>query len=147
MGEHKRRAPMTTAERVERKRQVVTLVVARTWLNQMERARKSSKLVGLNGEKMVSDWPPLPPVQHLWPFDEYLNRVELRPGNPPSDSQRPVWLRGLPLWVDASETLRQLGEKVRDRLGVEGPHHNFGPQDAQEFLDHYFGGKQDAAFH
>lgn len=42
---------------------------------------------------------PEPPVRHIW-ADESLTTIELREGNPPSDTDRPLHLRGLDLVVD-----------------------------------------------
>jgi hypothetical protein len=41
-----------------------------------------------------------PKPQHLWFKDKNLNSYELRDGNPPSDSERPMWARGLKLEID-----------------------------------------------
>lgn len=40
-----------------------------------------------------------PPVRHIW-ADARLETIELRDGNPPSDTDRPPHLRGLDLVVD-----------------------------------------------
>ena len=41
-----------------------------------------------------------PKVEHLWFTSKDLANYELRKGNPPADSERPSWMRGLRIELD-----------------------------------------------
>lgn len=54
-------------------------------------------------------------VFHVWFPQDEVNIYEIRPGNPPSDTDRPPHLKGFHLWIDPkhpSESMRDLTKEV-----------------------------------
>lgn len=75
------RAWTVTQERVDKKRARVQFNIA------VEAAKRKTREA---------------PVRHLWFPENTVRKSELRDGNPPSDTDRPVHLRGLKLVIDVS---------------------------------------------
>ena len=122
-------APMRTVRAAERVTKRVGLLLASQWLQTVKPI--PSPIIG--GDPTYKSDKPVPGVKHIWPHDELFLAYELRDGNPPSDSDRPKWLRGVSIVVDVKEIVSRASQALIRDMRADGSHRDIDAKTA-EFL-------------